>query len=178
LYRRAEHWDMLRRLRENGPVVLVPLAWTFATAGHLDLLALRTVLIAHLVMDTIIAAFTVLSWREMRAGILLAWKRVLVAGLVVTLVGTAGLLATPPAETLLTATVIGWMLVPAAGLVYTGRHIDRHPRVYTIGGAASVLGAVAYAGGVAGAVTALVLAGLTLANVGQTAGIVAAVYDY
>ena len=178
MYCAVKHAGMLRRLRENGPVVLVPLEWTFATAAHLDVLALWTVLIAHLVMDTIIAVFTVLSWREMRTGILLAWKRVLMAGLVVTLVGTAGLLATPPATRLLTATVVGWMLVPAAGLVYTGRHIDRHPRVYTIGGAASVLGAAVYAGGVVGAVTVLVLAGLTLANVGQTAGIVAAVYDY
>jgi len=169
---------MLRRLRENGPVVLVPLAWTFATAAHLNVLALRTVLIAHLVMDAIIAVFTVLSWGEMTDGILLAWKRVLLAGLVVTLVGTAGLLTAPPVEPLLTATVVGWMLVPAAGLVYTGRHIDRHPRVYTVGGASSVLGAVAYTGGVLGAVSALAIAGLTLTNIGQTAGIVAAVYDY
>jgi len=178
LSRDVDHRDMLRRLRENGPVVLVPLAWTFATAAHLNVLALRTVLIAHLVMDAIIAVFTVLSWGEMTDGILLAWKRVLLAGLVVTLVGTAGLLTAPPVEPLLTATVVGWMLVPAAGLVYTGRHIDRHPRVYTVGGASSVLGAVAYTGGVLGAVSALAIAGLTLTNIGQTAGIVAAVYDY
>ena len=170
---------MLRRLRENGPVVLVPLAWTFATAAHLDLLALRTVLIAHLVMDAIIAAFTVLSWREMTVGVLLAWKRVLLAGLVVTLVGTAGLLADPLAEPLLTVTVVGWMLVPAAGLAYTGRHVERRPRAYTAGAALSGVGAVVYTGGaVAVGSVALVLAGLTLTNVGQTAGIVAAVYDY
>lgn len=169
---------MLRRLRENGPVVLVPLAWTFATVAHLDLLALRTVLIAHLVMAVIIAAFTVLSWREMTEGVLRVWKRVLIAGLVITLTGTAGLLADPPLEPLLTATVVGWMLVPAAGLVSTGRLVTRRPRAYTIGGTLSGLGAVAYAGGVAGSLTALVLFGLTLANVGQTAGIVAAVADY
>lgn len=169
---------MLRRLRENGPVVLVPLAWTFATAAHLDLLAMRTVLIAHLVMDTIIAAFTVLSWREMTEGVLLVWKRVLIVGLGITLAGTAGLLADPPIDPLLTATVVGWMLVPAAGLLATGRLVDRRPLAYTAGGLLSVLGAVAYAGGVIGALSALVLAGLTLANIGQTAGIVAAVYDY
>jgi len=169
---------MLRRLRENGPVVLVPLAWTFATAAHLDLLASRTVLIAHLVMDTLIAIFTVLSWREMTDGVLLVWRRVLVAGLGITLAGTAALLATPPIGPLLSATVVGWMLVPAAGLVATGRLVDRHPRAYTVGGALSGLGALAYVGGVSGAVAALTLAGLTLTNVGQTAGIVAAVYDY
>lgn len=169
---------MLRRLRENGPVVLVPLAWTFATAAHLDLLALRTVLIAHLVMDGIIAAFTGLSWREMTDGVLLVWRRVLLAGLGITLVGTAALLTDPPTTPLLTATVVGWMVVPAAGLVATGRLVDRRPRAYLVGGALSGVGTAAYLGGVAGAVPALVLAGLALTNVGQTAGIVAAVYDY
>jgi len=170
---------MLRRLRENGPVVLVPLAWTFATAAHLDLLALRTVLIAHLVMATIIAAFTVLSWREMTDGVLLAWRRVLVVGFVVTLAGIGGLLSDPPVRPLLTATVVGWMLVPAAGLAATGQRVDRHPQVYTAGAALSVVGAAVYAGGVvATGTTALVVAGLTLTNVGQTAGIAAAVYDY
>jgi len=169
---------MLRRLRENGPVVLVPLAWTFATAAHLDVLALRTVLIAHLVMDAIIAAFTVLSWREMTDGVLLVWKRVLLAGLGITLVGTAGLLTDPPTTVLLTAAVVGWMLAPAAGLVATGRRVDRRPAVYTVGGTLSGLGAGAYVAGVSAAGSMLVLTGLTLANVGQTAGIVAAVYDY
>jgi hypothetical protein len=169
---------MLRRLRENGPVVLVPLAWTFATTAHLDLLALRTVLIAHIVMATIIAAFTVLSWREMTDGVLLVWKRVLLAGLPITLVGIAGLLANPPIEPLLTATVVGWMLVPAAGLAVTGRLVDRRPRAYLVGAVLSAVGAVAYVGGLSAAVPALVIGGLSLTNVGQTAGIVAAVYDY
>lgn len=169
---------MLRQLRENGPVVLVPLAWTFATAAHLDMLALRTVLIAHLVMDVIIATFTVLSWREMTDGVLLVWKRVLLVGLGITLAGTAGLLADPPLDPVLAGTVVGWMLVPAAGLVATGRLVDRRPRAYTVGGVLSVLGAVAYTGGVVGPVTAPAIAGLTLVNIGQTAGIAAAVYDY
>ena len=116
---------MLRRLRENGPIVLVPLAWSFATAAHLELLASRTVLIAHIVMVSIIAAFTVLSWGEMAAGILLAWRRVLLAGFVITLVGVLGLLADPQIRPLLSVTVVGWMLVPAAGLAYTGQHIAR-----------------------------------------------------
>ena len=169
---------MLRQLRESGPVVLVPLAWTFATAAHMELLALRTVLIAHLVMLTIIAAFTALSWREMTEGVLLVWKRVLLAGFVVTLGGTVGLLASPPLTALLSLTIVGWMLVPAAGLAYTGRNVDRHPRVYTAGAALSGLGVASYTLGLGMGVAVLPVAGLTLANVGQTAGIAAAVYDY
>jgi len=169
---------MLRQLRESGPVVLVPLAWTFATAAHMELLALRTVLIAHLVMLTIIAAFTALSWREMTEGVLLVWKRVLLAGFAVTLGGTVGLLASPPLTALLSLTIVGWMLVPAAGLAYTGRNVDRHPRVYTAGAALSGLGVASYTLGLGVGVAVLPVAGLTLANVGQTAGIAAAVYDY
>lgn len=167
---------MLRRLRENGPVVLVPLAWTFALAAHLGVLQFRAVLIAHLVMDTVIVVFTGLSWREMTSGVLRAWKLVLLAGLVVTLVGTAGLLSTPPFRPALTATVVGWMLVPAAGLAYTGRHVEQLAAVYTGGAALSVVGAGVYVAGVGSAAgPGLVAAGLGLTGIGQTAGIVAAV---
>jgi len=168
---------MLRRLRENGPVVLVPLAWTFAVAAHLDLLADQTVLIAHLVMDAVLVAFTVLSWTEMRSGVLRAWKLVLLIGLGLTLSGTAALLDIAPLP--LPVTVVGWMAVPAAGLAYTGQRVDRSPRAYTAGAGLSALGAAVYvatlllAGG-----TQLLVAGLALVGVGQTAGIVAAVRDY
>jgi hypothetical protein len=170
---------MLRRARENGPVVLVPLAWTFATAAHLDVVTLRTVLIAHLVMDAIIVAFTVLSRGEMTEGVLRAWKLVLLAGLGATLVGTAGLLASPPVEPLLSLTVVAWMLIPAAGLAYTGQHVAAAPWVYSVGAILSVAGAVVYAGTLLVGLPAVgLLAGLTVTNVGQTAGIVNAVVQY
>lgn len=170
---------MLRRLRETGPVVLVPLAWTFAVAAHRGLLATRTVLIAHLVMDAVLVAFTVLSWSDMRRGVLRAWRLVLLVGLALTLLGTAGLLQTPPARPLLWLTVVGWLVVPAAGLAYTGRHAERSPRAYTGGAALSVLGAAVYVAGSVVAVDApLLVVGLGLAGLGQTAGIVAAVRDY
>jgi len=96
----------------------------------------------------------------------------------VTLGGTVGLLASPPLTALLSLTIVGWMLVPAAGLAYTGRNVDRHPRVYTAGAALSGLGVASYTLGLGVGVAVLPVAGLTLANVGQTAGIAAAVYDY
>ena len=170
---------MLYRARENGPVVLVPLAWTFATAAHLDVLTLRTVLIAHLVMDAIIVAFTVLSWREMSEGVLRAWKLVLLAGLGATLLGTAGLLATPPVDPFLSLTVVAWMLIPAAGLAYTGQHVAAAPWVYSVGAILSVAGAVVYAGTLLLGLSGVgLLAGLTVTNIGQTAGIANAVYQY
>lgn len=173
---------MLRRLRENAPILLVPLAWTFATGAHLGMVTPRTAFIAHVVMDVIIVAFTALSWADMREGVLWAWRTVLVVGLGITLVGTVALTMTPPPQALLAATVVGWMLVPAAGLAYTGQHVapDEAPRVYTAGAALSVLGALAYVAwflGITPATTALI-GGLSLVNLGQTAGIVNAVVQY
>ncbi|MEF8840495.1 MAG: hypothetical protein V5A62_02560 [Haloarculaceae archaeon] len=171
---------MLRRLRENGPVLLVPLAWTFATAAHLGLLATRPVLIGHLVMDVVLVAFAALSWTEMRRGVLLAWKVVLLVGLGFTLLGTATLFASPDASALLRLTVLGWMLVPAAGLAYTGRHVAaaRAPWVYTGGAGLSVVGAAAYLVAPALGTPPLAVTGLVLVGGGQTAGIVNAVYQY
>ncbi|PSP83938.1 hypothetical protein BRC83_06730 [Halobacteriales archaeon QS_1_68_17] len=83
-----------------------------------------------------------------------------------TLLGTGALAAAPANESLLAATVLAWMVVPAAGLYYTGREVAAAPRVYSAGAALSVLGAAAY------------VAGLALVGVGQTAGIVAAVVQY
>lgn len=169
---------MLRRLRENGPVVLVPLAWTFATAAHADLVSNRAALIAHLVMDTIIVAFTVLSWREMREGVLLAWKLVLLGGLAVTLAGTGGLLLDPVHTGLLFGTVLGWMVLPAAGLAYTGTVVERLPWAYGVGAALSAVGAVAYAASAVAAGPPLQFVGLAVAGIGQTVGIAAAVLSY
>lgn len=167
---------MFRRLRENGPVVLVPLAWTFAVVAHEGLLAERTVLIAHLVMTTIMVAFAVLSWQDMTEGVLLAWKGVIVVGAVVTALGVVGLLT--EREPLLSVTVVGWLLLPAAGLAYTGPRVDRLGWVYLAGGALSAVGAVGYVLALVSAFPAAQTPALVVAGVGQTAGIVAAVVAY
>jgi hypothetical protein len=165
---------MLRRLRERGPVVLVPLAWTFVAAAHLDVVSSRTLLIAHLVMTALLVAFAALSWHEMRSGVLLAWRRIVTVGVVPAAAGAAGLAATPPVRPLLWVAVVGWMLLPAAGLWYTGGRAVRFPGVYRAGGALSALGAVVYVlGGALGPVATV--GGLVVVGVGQTAGIVAAV---
>jgi hypothetical protein len=186
-----------RRLRESGPVVLVPLAWSFAIAAHLGRLEERTVLIAHLVMDCILAAFAAASWSEMNEGVLRVWKLVLLVGLGFTVSGTGALLGrndsrSPEAETVaagsgsvraraLALTVQAWLLVPAAGLAYTGLCVgeDEGPGIYLAGATLSVLGSLAYASAPTDSPAATgKLLGLALANVGQTAGIVNAVYQY
>lgn len=169
---------MMHTLRENGPVVLVPLAWTFAIAAHNEYIGLQAVLIGHLVMDVILLGFTVLSWREMTEGTLRTWRRVLVVGFVLTLAATGGLLVDPIAEPVLAGVVVGWLVVPGLGLADTGRRVDIYPRVYVAGAALSGLGAVAYLAGVVTGAPTLVTGGLAIGGLGQTAGIVAAVVAY
>ncbi|SFR35583.1 hypothetical protein [Halogeometricum limi] len=163
----------LRRLRETGPVGLVPLAWGFAAAAHLRILDDRAVLVGHLVMATVLFFFAVLSWSEMRTHpVLRAWLAVVSVGFSVTLVGAYALFAGD--ETLAALVVLGWMVLPTLALLYTGRLLPREERAwaYTVGGAVSGVGALAFAAGVA-PVVALALAGL-----GQTLGIVVAVVEY
>ncbi|WP_435194072.1 hypothetical protein [Natronomonas sp. EA1] len=165
---------MLRRLRETGPVLLVPLAWVFATAAHLELLATRSVLVGHVVMSVLLFGFAVLSWGDMREHpVLRAWLAVIVLGFGVTLVG-AYALATGRGAPLTTFAVFGWMLLPAVALGYTGRVLPREEGAwaYTLGGVLSGVGAVVFLSGVA------TLPALALAGVGQTVGIVTAVVEY
>ena len=169
---------MLRRLRENGPIILVPLAWTFVTAVHLDLASEHALFVAHLVMAVIIVGFTVLSWSAMDRGVLLAWRRVLLAGLAVTLAGGIGFLVPAVATPLFALSLAGWMLIPAGGLAYTAHHVAETPQIYRFGAVCSVLGLLVYAGSLVGGGIGMAVAGLTLVNVGQTAGIAIAVYQY
>ncbi|AUV82818.1 hypothetical protein C2R22_15200 [Salinigranum rubrum] len=172
---------MFRRLRKNGSVFLVPLAWTFVTAAHLDLVARETVLVAHVVMTTVFVLFTAASWSEMRSGVLYAWKLVLVTGTGFTLVGLAALVAAPAYTEPVAAMLSAWMLVPAAAYVYTARNVapDEGPPVYRLAAALSVLGWVVYFLGPLLSGSGLpFIAGLTLVNVGQTVGIAYAGYRY
>lgn len=168
---------MLRRFRESGPIILVPLAWTFAIAAHRDLLALQTVRIAHLVMTTLLVAFVVTGWQEMTENVLRVWRTVILVGAIITAAGTAALFVDPRPSAVLAGTVTGWLVIPAVALVLTGRRVDRLPWAYIGGGALSLLGAVVYVLSLSVA-PALQTPALAVAGVGQTVGIVAAVVAY
>ncbi|WP_276260200.1 hypothetical protein [Haloglomus litoreum] len=172
---------MLRRLRANGPALLVPAAWAVVIAAHVDLVATRTLLIAHGVMAVLLVGFAALSYREMREGILSVWWLVVAAGIPVTAAGLIGLVTPVLGQVFLPLAVGGWMLLPGVGLLETGREMaeDGPRNVYLAAGGLCLLGALVYFGGLfaAGGQRALV-AGLVIVGVGQTAGIVDAVVRY
>jgi hypothetical protein len=166
---------MLDSLRAYGPVVLVPLAWTFVTAAHLGVVGTHPVFVAHVVMVAVLAGFAALSWDEMSDGLLRRWRTVVVAGIPVTLLGLASFFVSSGVDALRTAAVVGWMLLPAYGLSETASSVPREhaPGVYLAATALSGAGAVVYLASVAAPEDAAVVAAiaLTMVNLGQSASI-------
>jgi hypothetical protein len=165
---------MLQSLRESGPGLLVPLAWFFVAGAELDLVGSRSIFIAHLVMAMFITFFLTTGWSAMDDGALAGWRAVMVVGLGITLAGIAGFLVSTGSELLLATSLVGWMILPALGLAYTGRRLADASTIYISSGALSGLGAVVYILSLAG-VAGTALLGLGLVGVGQTVGIVDAV---
>jgi hypothetical protein len=171
---------MFRRLRETGPVVLVPAAWLFALLAHVGTLTARTVLVAHVVMTVLLVGFLVLSWTEMTKRVLRVWRTVILVGVPVTLSGVAGLLVRPDGTVLLAVALVGWMVVPAIALARTAPMLpsETSARIATVGGGLSLLGAVLYGAGWYLSTPTVVLVALGLVGLGQTMGIADAVYRY
>lgn len=169
---------MFRRAREIGPSMLVPLAWTVVIAAHVDVVADRTLFIAHVVMTVLLAVFAVTGRADMREGVLAVWWRLIAVGFLVTLCGTVGFRAGTAGRFMQGVALAGWMLLPAVGFVDTGRRVDDGRWIYLGGAVGCLAGAVLYAVGLFGGVAAAVPAGLVLVGVGQTAGILDAVVRY
>ncbi|MFB6308492.1 MAG: hypothetical protein ABEH35_04105 [Haloarculaceae archaeon] len=168
---------MFRRLRELGPAVLVPLAWTFVTAAHLGTVTDHTLFVAHVVMAVLLAGFAVTGRADMRDGTLRVWWSIIVVGLVLTVGGAVGFHLRGGSAVLLGGALFGWMLLPAVGFVDTGRRATDGGWIYLGGAGACLLGALVYAVGPLGA-SGVAVAGLALVGIGQTAGILHAAVRY
>ncbi|WP_251328810.1 hypothetical protein [Haloplanus pelagicus] len=175
---------MLRRLRETGPGLLVPLAWTVVVGAHLGAVSIHALFVAHLVMAVLLPGFAVTGWTEMSVGVLRTWRSVVAVGFVATALGVVGFLL--DVELLLAVALYAWMGLPAGGLLRTGAavaaertgsvapsFIDAATLPYLGGGVLCALGVAVYA-----VSTVSPLLGLVLVGVGQTAGILDAVVRY
>lgn len=169
---------MLRRVRELGPPVLVPFAWTVVTAVHLETLSETGLFIAHVVMAAFLALFAVTGRADMQDGLLERWWQLITLGLFVTLSGIAGFQFDSAGDLLLGISLFGWMALPAIGFVYTGQRVSEGRWVYAIGTVGCVLGAGLYATGLSLSADIALVAGLALVGAGQTAGILDASLRY
>ncbi len=167
------------RVTDIAPAGLVPAAWLVTAGAHQGAVSERTLLIALVVMDVLLAAFIVAGASEMTGPVLRLWRLVLFAGLPLTLAGTLGLWLSPPSEVLLGVSLYGWMVLPGAAYLRTGTLVSDGPfrQVYLAAGGLSVAGAAVYAAGNAGLTgpgPAWLLAGLAVVGAGQSVGMVTA----
>ena len=169
---------MFRRARELGPPVLVPLAWAFVTAAHLEVVPEHTLFVAHVVMAVLLIGFAATGYADMREGVLRTWWRIIAVGAVVTLCGAAGLRLEPANPVLVAVALFGWMLLPAVGFVETGRRVSDGTWIYAVGTAGCLLGAALYAFDLFWTLETAAIGGLVLVGLGQTAGIFDAAIRY
>jgi len=170
---------MFQQLRESGPGLLVPSAWLFVAAAQVDIVDSRSIFIAHLVMTGFITFFLTTGWADMSTGALAGWRAVMVIGLGITLAGVTGFVV--ESTVLLATSLVGWMLLPAAGLAYTGQLVDEAAGVYIGSAVLSGLGAISYLLSLVGygdSIGVVGLGGLALVGIGQTVGIVDAVVRF
>lgn len=169
---------MFRRAREFGPPVLVPLAWVFVTAAHLEVVTEHTLFIAHVVMAVLLIGFATTGYADMREGVLRTWWQLIAVGSVVTLCGVVGLWFEPNNSALVAVALFGWMLLPAVGFVDTGRRVSDGRWIYATGTAGCLFGAALYAVSLFWPLQTAAIGGLALVGFGQTAGIFDAAIRY
>ncbi len=158
--------------------MLVPLAWAFVTAAHLAVVTEHTLFIAHVVMAVLLVGFAATGYADMREGVLRTWWRIIAVGSVLTLCGVVGLRLEPTNVALASVALFGWMLLPAAGFVETGRRVNEGTWVYAVGTTGCLLGVTLYAVGLIWGVQTSMVGGLALVGFGQTAGIFDAAIRY
>lgn len=162
---------MIERVRDLGPVVLVPAAWLATLGAVLDLLDSDGMAIAHAVMLVFILFFLLTGYQSMASGALRVWRGVMVLGTPITAAGFAGFFVTTGETALFSVSLIGWMLLPAAGLAYTAGEIPEARVIYGGGAVLSVLGALGMLAFVAGTSDIFAVIGITLVGIGHTVGI-------
>ena len=169
---------MLRTLRESGPGLLVPAAWVVVAAAHRGVVTTRSIFIAHLVMVAFIVFFLVTGWDEMNDRALQGWRVVMVVGVAITLSGIAGFLIDSVATPLWAISLVGWMVIPAFGLFYTGAVLPEAAIIYVASGTLSIVGPIIYLLSFLVGIDLIAIAGIGVTAVGQTLGIGDAVLRY
>ncbi len=169
---------MLRRFREFGPVLLVPLAWLFALFGLLGTLSTHAVFVGHVVMAILLGLFSVTGRTEMKTGTLRVWWLIITVGFVITTAGAIGLYT--ESQLLQILSLYGWMLLPTVGYLFTGTAVSEGKWIYFGGAALSVVGLCLYSLNVVFTTvgSTATIGGVGAVLIGQTAGIVDAVYRY
>lgn len=159
---------MIADVRDALPVLLIPSAWIVTYLIINDSVQSRSMRIAHIVMLLFISIFLVTGYEKMREGVLKVWLGVLLAGWGITLAGLIGFYVSTYSYILHWMSLLGWMLIPSIGLLYTGYRAD--DIIYYLSSLINLIG-------VGLTVVLSPSIGVLVVAVGQTVGMSKAVWD-
>ncbi|MES3518445.1 MAG: hypothetical protein PPP58_12360 [Natronomonas sp.] len=157
------------RVLETVPVGFVPVAWLFAAAAVAGMLAEQTVLIGLGVMTTIQIAFAAAP--DMSEGVLERWRWLIFAGAGANIVAIGGIVG--GFEAIAAVSLYAWILLPAFGLLETGKAVGDTRRYELFAACSLAGGAVVVLGQSLGSLTATV-AGFVIVAAGQSASVAVA----
>jgi len=101
------------------PALLIPLAWLVTLLHNYELVGLRSIEIMHIVMLVFLPLFLYVGWERLNKGVLKIWRNVIVAGLMFTVLGSAGIFYNLGASLTFFPELIYWAIVPGIATVYT-----------------------------------------------------------
>lgn len=166
-------------IREFGPVVLIPAAWTLTALTVVYDVDPYWIEHMHYFMVLFLAGFVLTSWREMDGEVLGVWRWVIAVGLVPTVAGAASFLVDPFEQALAGSSLLYWLVAPGVAAYVTSDRMGGYERPYRLVGYAGVAALLLYASGHLVDADPLRLLGIAAAVVSQTYSIVvAARLDY
>lgn len=162
-------------IRELGPVVLIPAAWTltFLTAVYPGV---DTYWIEHMhyFMILFLAGFTVTSWRQMDRAVLSTWRWVIAIGLVPTVAGAVSFSFDTFDGVLAGFALLYWLVAPGIAAHYTSDRMAGYGTQYRAVGYAGVTAGLLYSLGILLGSDPFRVLGIATALVSQTYAMVVA----
>ena len=114
----------LQKIISILPAILIPSAWLVTLLNYYEFVGLRSIEIMHIVMLIFLPVFLYVGWDRLNKGVLKTWRNVILAGLIFTILGSAGVFLNLGASITFFPELIYWALVPGIATVYTSKKAE------------------------------------------------------
>lgn len=133
----------MKSIRKYVPTILIPFAWAVALPQARRYIMESGVLVMHVVMIGFLTFFLITGWQKMNdESVLNFWKWVIFLGLIPTFCGLIGVAAYQQSS-LIMIDILGWAILPTAGMTYTGYIIqDKGQYIYYLSSVLSFVGVI------------------------------------
>lgn len=162
-------------IRELGPVILIPAAWTL-TFLTVVTPGVDTYWIEHMhyFMLLFLAGFIVTSWQKMDTEVLSTWRWVIAIGLIPTAAGAASFAFDSFDSLLASLSLLYWLVSPGIAAYYTNNRMREYENQYRLVGYSGVVAVLLYSVGILTDLDALRTLAIATALVSQTYSILVA----